>query len=73
MTRLLRTALVISVVAAFLPGVAQAGACTAQEAAREASQYGQVVAVYRTDGGFWVRIRDSSGYEQDIFVPSSCG
>lgn len=69
--RFARIALVACGIAAFLPGAAQA-ACTAREAAEEASQYGQVVAVYRVNGGFLVRIRDSSGYEQEIFVPASC-
>ena len=68
--RLLQAALVVCAIAAFLPDVAHA-ACTAREAAREASRYGQVVAVYQTDGGFWVRILDNTGNEQDIFIPFS--
>ena len=69
--RLLRVALILCALVAIGPSPAWS-ACTFEEAAREASRFGRVIAVFRAPDGFWVRILDRWRRVRDIFVPLTC-
>ena len=67
--RLLLAALILCAFVTIDPNPAWGTTCSAKHAAQEASRFGRVIAVFRTDDGFWVRILDRWRRVRDIFVP----
>lgn len=53
---------------------ARARVCSEYDAAVEAVEMhgGEVLAVSRADGGYWVRLFDGQGYVRDEFIPYDC-